>query len=504
MPYTPAKVPDFSDLQQVGQFFQTELARVSEAFMETTELELRESFRPPNKPRNGMIVFPDGALWDPGAGRVPHYYDAGWLPFAEAPPPPYTNEEAQDAFAAAIAAGTHFGITFTYDDAGNSMSASVTGGAGYSDEEAVDAVAGALQSADGSVSFVYDDGLGLIDLSVNFPALTDLWVDTTGDTMTGGLGMPDGVLGTPSIFRAAGVATGIFFEANKVHVSPTALTDWEFSATQLTLTRTSGLSIILDSTNSFSGATFTAGTNTNTLQAFNTYKRNKAGGPVTINTICGGIISQGLSDTVGGGYKDVGDIEWVMTETGTVGPAAMGSRFRIRANSIGTIDNLIVLEGDRDTGLWVSGRNFIDGNALHMLRSTALGGALPGAAAKLAYFTNAGQDGSPVFHDGIRYKMISEGGYQVLATNAAFTHTPMISPSNLRHTGTLTANRIVTLANTNAYPGYTFTLTRTGGGAFTLDVQTAGAVALKSLATNTWGRFVHDGTDFYLAAYGAL
>jgi hypothetical protein len=42
-------------------------------------------------------------------------------------PTQYTDEMAQDATAALFAAGTHTGITFTYDDAGNKISAAVTG-----------------------------------------------------------------------------------------------------------------------------------------------------------------------------------------------------------------------------------------------------------------------------------------------------------------------------------------------------------------------------------------
>ncbi|MGI4759597.1 MAG: hypothetical protein ACRYF0_02735 [Janthinobacterium lividum] len=42
----------------------------------------------------------------------------------------YTNEKAQDAVAALLAAGTHQGIEFTYDDAGNKLSAKVTATAG--------------------------------------------------------------------------------------------------------------------------------------------------------------------------------------------------------------------------------------------------------------------------------------------------------------------------------------------------------------------------------------
>lgn len=47
-------------------------------------------------------------------------------------PAAYTDEQAQDASAALFSAGTHTGITFAYDDAGNRISATVTGGGGSS------------------------------------------------------------------------------------------------------------------------------------------------------------------------------------------------------------------------------------------------------------------------------------------------------------------------------------------------------------------------------------
>jgi hypothetical protein len=43
---------------------------------------------------------------------------------------PYTNEDAQDTIAALLAAGTHAGITFAYNDAAGTLSATVTAGAG--------------------------------------------------------------------------------------------------------------------------------------------------------------------------------------------------------------------------------------------------------------------------------------------------------------------------------------------------------------------------------------
>ena len=59
----------------------------------------------------------------------------------------------------------------------------------------------------------------------------------------------------------------------------------------------------------------------------------------------------------------------------------------------------------------------------------------------------------------------------------------------------------MTLSTTNAYSGARFRISRTGGGAFTLDVGTG---PLKALATNTWGEFVYDGAAWRLGASGAL
>jgi hypothetical protein len=120
------------------------------------------------------------------------------------------------------------------------------------------------------------------------------------------------------------------------------------------------------------------------------------------------------------------------------------------------------------------------------------------------------QDRNGVGLRSIYYKSVGSGNtgwlplqprYQTIATDAIFTLTPHTSPEQTRHTGTLTANRAVTLSTTNAQTGQTFRITRTGGGAFTLDVGTG---PLKSLATNTWADFTFDGTNWYLAAYGAL
>lgn len=101
--------------------------------------------------------------------------------------------------------------------------------------------------------------------------------------------------------------------------------------------------------------------------------------------------------------------------------------------------------------------------------------------------------------NGAAFRRVKTDSYAVVATDAAFTLTPVTDAANIRHTGTLTADRTITLSTTNAYAGATFRVTRTGSGAFNLSVG-----GLKNLATNSWAEVVYDGSAWYLAAYGTL
>lgn len=91
--------------------------------------------------------------------------------------------------------------------------------------------------------------------------------------------------------------------------------------------------------------------------------------------------------------------------------------------------------------------------------------------------------------------------YETSTADANFSLTPGTSATEVRHTGTLTADRSVSLATASAVMGDRFRVTRTGGGAFGLLVGTG---PLKSLATNTWCEVTYDGSAWYLSAYGAL
>lgn len=92
------------------------------------------------------------------------------------------------------------------------------------------------------------------------------------------------------------------------------------------------------------------------------------------------------------------------------------------------------------------------------------------------------------------------GGVTTIATDADATLTPGTTGETVRHTGTMTADRALTLSTTKAKAGKTrFRVVRTGSGAFNLSVG-----GLKNLATNQWCEVEFNGTAYVLIAFGSL
>lgn len=103
--------------------------------------------------------------------------------------------------------------------------------------------------------------------------------------------------------------------------------------------------------------------------------------------------------------------------------------------------------------------------------------------------------------NGVRYfrNGIALNSAAAVATDADFTMVVGTNQNHIQHTGTLTANRTVTLSTSGVVDGDEFTFTRTGAGAFNLSIG-----GLKNLATNTWCRVKVVGGAWVLQAYGAL
>lgn len=89
-------------------------------------------------------------------------------------PAAYSDEQAQDAVAALIAAGSHSGITFDYNGAANTLSATVSGGGGggsYTDEQVRDVIGAALQQGT-NVTISVNDAGDSITIGTSATALT--------------------------------------------------------------------------------------------------------------------------------------------------------------------------------------------------------------------------------------------------------------------------------------------------------------------------------------------
>jgi hypothetical protein len=133
---------------------------------------------------------------------------------------------------------------------------------------------------------------------------------------------------------------------------------------------------------------------------------------------------------------------------------------------------------------------------------------LPPAAnfAGQQYFVSNLGGGAGFLHsDGTNWFRAGDGGAVTVSTDASFTWTPLTNARNTRHTGTLTADRTITLATMDAKGaapkvGTKATFTRTGSGAFNLSIG-----GLKNLVQNTWCDVTWgDAGAWYLSAYGAL
>lgn len=80
MVYVPLPPPENADSSAVARWVMDELQKLSRTLVETTALELRPVTRAPDRPREGMIVFADGTLWNPGAGAGSYEYRGGtWV-----------------------------------------------------------------------------------------------------------------------------------------------------------------------------------------------------------------------------------------------------------------------------------------------------------------------------------------------------------------------------------------------------------------------------------------
>ncbi|MBH0237599.1 DUF2793 domain-containing protein [Methylobrevis albus] len=186
--------------------------------------------------------------------------------------------------------------------------------------------------------------------------------------------------------------------------------------------------------------------------------------------------------------------------SGTVATDALPVRLEFHGNP-GSASLSYVMGLDPATGLSIgaAANVVVDMNRILRLRPYTIG-TLPSAspAGQLVWCSDLGGGAGMLESNGTVW-VRKAGGMAAVATNADFTLTYLTSAPVQRHTGTLTADRAITLATTNAPNGARFRVVREGGGAFVLSLG-----GLKALATGTFAEAEYDGAAWRLVGYGAL
>jgi len=130
----------------------------------------------------------------------------------------YSNEQAVDAAAAALVAGTHTGISFTYDDANNKINAAVTGGG---DKKARFMARLDALGLTPKVDILWFNGFGSVVPDIG-PAPTPSRVITPADYTDGYL-LPSNLTLNWDAIRVNGAGYGLGFSRSKGSESPNGI-----------------------------------------------------------------------------------------------------------------------------------------------------------------------------------------------------------------------------------------------------------------------------------------
>jgi hypothetical protein len=155
------------------------------------------------------------------------------------------------------------------------------------------------------------------------------------------------------------------------------------------------------------------------------------------------------------------------------------------------VGNRLSVEADGSIAMGTGFNTVISNERAFINRTTNLAGlsGFTHAVGKQLVVTDIGGGNGLVISDGTNWRRGQETGTNSRSTDAAFTLTPLTDAPDQLCTGTLTADRAITLSTTGAYDGARFRITRTGAGAFNYTVAHNGGT--KNIATNQWAEFVY-------------
>lgn len=231
-----------------------------------------------------------------------------------------------------------------------------------------------------------------------------------------------------------------------------------------------------------------------------------------------GVMSYGSAAAFAGNlyYSDA----WRYAKNGTgfvLGADASGNFFlgQAAANAAGpgaaaTVVNTLEIYADGSIGSLLStgaikmaGNNVITPNRLLLARVLTIAtlSSVTMVNGAIAFVTDLGGGPGPVYCDGVKWIRLKEAGQQTISTDAALSLAYLTNAPTIYHTGTLTADRAVTLPTSNVPNGARFHIARTGSGAFNLNVN---ASTTKALTTNTSCTVEYNGSAWTVIAAGSL
>jgi hypothetical protein len=80
MSYQPNEPPSLESVDELRNYLRDELRAIAREMGDMTALELRTTYTPPVRPREGMIVSADGTKWNPGGGQGIYAFVGGvWV-----------------------------------------------------------------------------------------------------------------------------------------------------------------------------------------------------------------------------------------------------------------------------------------------------------------------------------------------------------------------------------------------------------------------------------------
>lgn len=341
-----------------------------------------------------------------------------------------------------------------------------------------------------------------------------LYVEKDGDTMTGPLRVPVGLVSAPGL-QVGAIDIGFFNAAANVLSAVANGARWNLglnNGANNTFLVNQNLSVDVRVTTAVDAHPFFqfSGLGTDASLLFSRWSTGTGGPRFTFAKSLGTAL--GIYTAVGSGAV-LGELSFagadgtrlifggalMMRAIGTTTADNISTEFRLQTQNAGVTVTGFTQNPDGSLAHGAAANIFLDALRHFRLRSYTIA-TLPTAspAGQVIQCSDLGGGAGELVSDGAAWRRVNPG-QQNVTSNADFTLTPLTSAEIQRHTGTLTGDRTITLSPTRAYAGARFLISRTGSGNFNLIVG-----GLVNLAQNTFCEVAYDGAAWYLSKAGLL